>query len=283
MTVEELAPYRALAQCAAAALPIAGLRSVYLIGSLARGSFTPGLSDIDLLAFADDAPTETAAVRAFDPDVAISICVRPTSQLYDPLAPLRWSGQPAVRSQKELTAVSDLMFLCDHGQLLFGAELRTMCVLPARAEYRAFLRWEAAVAARGELIPGLADHPRRAAKRIATLLRDLHFLRTGELGAGPDELVASLAPHGDDARAAALAALWLSGLPALRDYDSALANQATACVMDYRERVFALCCEIGELGMSASQCGWPQLADLQSETFQLYGDGEHAFAEARPS
>jgi nucleotidyltransferase-like protein len=278
------APYRALARRAAAALAVPGLRSVYLIGSLARGSFTPGLSDIDLLAFADGAPTATVELWTHSPRTLISICVRPLEQLYDPFGPLRWSGRPEPRTHKELTAVSDLMFLCDHGELLHGPELRALCVLPTRARYRAYLRWEGAVAAHGPLRPGIADNPRRAAKRIATLLRDLRFLHTGRIGARPAELLAFLRRLVDDEiQLTAMAALWLSGLPAQRDYGSSLAHQAIERVMTHRERTIAVCSEIGELTKGASLCGWVQLADLSTESFMLCGDGDLGFADARPN
>ncbi|HEX3479148.1 MAG TPA: nucleotidyltransferase domain-containing protein [Kofleriaceae bacterium] len=278
--MSEIDRYHELAHGVAAALSVPGLRSVYLIGSLARGSFAPGISDIDLLAFADGA--ETATLELWRRETLISLCIRPVEHLYDPFGPLRWSGRKEPRTLKELTAVSDAMFLCDHGVLLRGGEVRPLCVLPTRRQYRAYLRWESELAARGPLRHGIIDNPRRAAKRIATWIRDLRFLQEGHLGSHPAELLAFIQPRvSDHLFTTVMAALWLSSLPSQDDYTSPLAGHAIDRVMWYREQIFSVCADIAHGPDRGTPDGWAQLADLHTERFTLCGKGDE-FAQARP-
>jgi hypothetical protein len=297
---QELESYL-LARSVAAALPVPRLRSVYLIGSLARGTFAPGISDIDLLAFADGARTATLELRMrrpvggrgpwtpAEPDFGsghdstlISLCIRPVEHLYDPFGPLRWSGRREHRNHKELTAVSDAMFLCDHGALLHGAELRPLCVLPPQDQYCDYLHWEADLAAHGPLRLRIADNPRRAAKRIAILLRDALFLHRGRVSSRPADLLEFVRPSvDDDTYAAVMAALWLSSLSSHQDYGSPLASRAIDRVMTHRERVFTACSNLADERREALPRRWLQLADLRTETFELCGAGP-VFATARP-
>jgi predicted nucleotidyltransferase len=164
------------------------LASVYLLGSLAHGGFSPALSDIDMgLVLEDpllpDDEARIAIVKERAVDLGLSLADRLS---------LFWGSPESLREARQEGRFPplDRLDLILHGRLLVGRDTRAGLSKPAREELVVgAVRFALRVLRRPEEIQQVLDPAllvgrgiRHASKRVLFPVRFLYTARTGEIG-----------------------------------------------------------------------------------------------------
>jgi hypothetical protein len=164
------------------------LASVYLLGSLAHGGFSPALSDIDMgLVLEDPLLPDDEASIAIVKEQVVDLGVSLANRLS-----LFWGSPESLRSARQEGRFPplDRMDLILHGRLLVGRDTRAGLSKPTREELVVgAVRFALQVLRRPEEIQQVLDPAllvrrgiRHASKRVLFPVRFLYTARTGDIG-----------------------------------------------------------------------------------------------------